>query len=347
MEEDISINEDLYEQVLIDVDPGQEPLRIDKFIMGRMERVTRNKVQIAIRAGTVLVNDKKVKPNHKVKPLDRLRILLPKLEDSEQKVLPENIPLEIIYEDEYLLVVNKSSGMVVHPGHGNKNGTLVNALTYHLQRDDIPILPGNTHDRPGLVHRLDMDTSGLMVIAKTDYAMSHLAQQFFDHNIERTYHALVWGNFDEPKGVIDEFIGRDMRNRTVRSVHPDDADGAKSATTHYEVLEDMYYVSLIKCKLETGRTHQIRVHMKYKNHPVFCDAKYGGNRVVKGTVYTKYKKFVENCFKICPRQALHAKSLGFIHPKTEEKMFFESELPDDMSNLLEKWRSYFIGKSPD
>ena len=337
-------DESVHDQIIIKADKGQGLLRVDKFIMNRIEYATRNKVQKAIKAGSVLVNDKPVKPNHKIKPHDVVKILQEKKEGNEDKIVPENIPLDIIYEDEYLMVIYKPSGMVVHPGFGNRSGTLVHAIAYHLQRDDIPVLPGNSMDRPGLVHRLDKNTSGLMVIAKTEFAMSHLAKQFFDHDIDRTYHALVWGNFEEDNGTVEAYIGRHPRQRVIMSVHEDDSLGAKHAVTHYEVLEDLYYVSLIKCQLETGRTHQIRVHMNSIGHPVFNDDKYDGDRVVKGTVYTKYKQFVENCFKLCPRQALHAKSLGFIHPHTEEKMFFDSELPDDMSKALEKWRSYFINK---
>ena len=337
--------EDTHEMTIIEVDKGQSPLRVDKFIMNRVEHTTRNKVQTAIKAGTVLVNDKTVKPNHKVKPLDTIKILLEKQDRENTHITPENIPLDIVYEDEHLMVINKPAGMVVHPGYGNKTGTLVHAILYHLQRDDIPVLPGNAIDRPGLVHRLDKDTSGLMVIAKTEYAMSHLAKQFFDHDIDRTYNALVWGNFEETEGTVDEHIGRHPRHRTIMAVHPHDSMGAKHAVTHFKVIEDMYYVSLIQCNLETGRTHQIRVHMQHTGHPVFSDSKYGGDSIVKGTVYSKYKQFVENCFKLCPRQALHAKSIGFVHPHTEKKMHFNSELPEDMHMVLEKWKSYFIHKS--
>jgi 23S rRNA pseudouridine1911/1915/1917 synthase len=345
MKEEEVLTEDTHELTIIDVDKGQSPLRVDKFIMNRVEHTTRNKVQIAIKAGTVLVNDKKVKPNHKVKPFDKIKILIERHSDQAHKIVPEDIPLEIVFEDEYLMVINKPSGMVVHPGFGNKTGTLVHAIAHHIQRDDIPVLPGNEIDRPGLVHRLDKDTSGLMVIAKTEYAMSYLAKQFFDHEIERTYNTLVWGNFEETEGTVDAYIGRHPRHRTIMAVHPDDSEGAKNATTHYKVLEDLYYVSLIECRLETGRTHQIRVHMNHIGHQVFSDAKYDGDRVVKGTVYTKYKQFVENCFKLCPRQALHARSIGFVHPHTEERMFFSSELPEDITLVLKKWRSYFNTKS--
>ena len=340
MEINTENTEDLYEHQQIKVDSGQEPLRIDKFLMNRIERVTRNKVQLAIRVGNVLVNKKEIKPNYRVRPNDVISILLSTERDVDGKVEPENIPLNVVYEDEYLLVVNKPAGMVVHPGFGNKTGTLVNALAYYLQREDIPILPGNRSDRPGLVHRLDKQTSGLMVIAKEEYTLSHLAKQFFDRTIERSYSALVWGTFDQEKGTVNEYIGRHPRNRLLMTVYEDQSAG-KNATTHYEVLEDFYYVSLIRCQLETGRTHQIRVHMKYLKHPVFADDKYDGARIVKGTVHGKYKKFVENCFKLCGRQALHAKSIGFQHPKTNEKMKFESELPDDFAKVLVKWREYF------
>ena len=340
METDTSINDEFYDHQTIKVDKGQEPLRIDKFLMNRLERVSRNKVQIAIRAGNVVVNEKEVKPNHKIKPYDSISIVFPKESPSDSKVEPENIPLDIIYEDEYLMVINKPAGMVVHPGYGNKSGTLVNAVAYHLKRDDIPVFPGNAIDRPGLVHRLDKNTSGLMLIAKEEYTLSHLARQFFDHTIERSYKALVWGNFDESHGTVNQYIGRHARDRLLMTVYEDESVG-KSAVTHFEVLEDLYYVSLIKCTLETGRTHQIRVHMKYIKHPVFADNKYGGDRILKGTIYSKYKQFVQNCFKLCDRQALHAKSIGFVHPIEGEKMFFDSELPEDFSGVLEKWRGYF------
>ncbi len=340
METDATINDEFYEHQTIKVDKGQEPLRIDKFLMNRLERVSRNKVQIAIRAGNVVVNEKEVKPNHRVKPHDSISIIFPKETHSDGKVEPENIPLDIIYEDEYLMVINKPAGMVVHPGYGNKSGTLVNAVAYHLKRDDIPVLPGNAIDRPGLVHRLDKNTSGLMLIAKEEYTLSHLARQFFDHSIERSYNTLVWGNFDEPQGTVNQYIGRHQRDRLLMTVYEDESVG-KSAVTHFEVLEDLYYVSLIDCQLETGRTHQIRVHMKYLKHPVFADNKYGGDRIVKGTIYSKYKQFVQNCFKLCDRQALHAKSIGFVHPVKGERMLFDSELPEDFSRVLEKWRGYF------
>jgi len=338
-------DENIHQQTILTVPNDQEPLRVDKYIMLHVENTTRSKVQTAIKAGTVLVNDKAVKPNHKVKPKEIIKVLLENTSSDVHRVSPENIPLDIVYEDEYVMVIYKPAGMVVHPGFGNKSGTLVHAIAYHLQRDDIPVLPGNAIDRPGLVHRLDKDTSGLMVIAKTEFAMSHLAKQFFDHDIDRTYHALVWGNFDEIEGTIEAYIGRHPKQRVIMSTHEDDSLGAKHAITHYKVLEDMYYVSVIECRLETGRTHQIRVHMSNERHPVFNDEKYDGARVVKGTVYTKYKQYVENCFKLCPRQALHAKSLGFVHPHTGEKMFFDSELPDDMTAVIEKWRAYFTNKA--
>lgn len=329
-------NDDLYVQHKIIVDPGQSPLRIDKFLMTRLERITRNKIQNAAKAGAILVDGKPVKSNYKIKPSQTITIVLDKPR-PEYEVIAEDIPIKIIHEDEDLLVVYKEPGMVVHPGIGNRSGTLVNALAYYFK--NLPVMEGNMPDRPGLVHRIDKNTSGLLVIAKNDYAMSHLAKQFFDHSIERTYQALVWGTFDERSGTIEGNIGRHPRDRKVMHVY-DEGEGGKHAITHYRVLEDLYYVSLVECKLETGRTHQIRVHMKSIGHPLFNDDKYGGNRVVKGTVFSKYKQFVNNCFDVIPRHALHAKSLGFVHPKSGEFMKFESDLPDDMQAILNKWKHY-------
>ncbi len=338
--EDLNGQDDYYEHYHISVDPGQEQLRIDKYLMNRLEKVSRNRLQQAIKAGAIKVNDKNVKSNYKVRPKDEIKVILPSDPNAVGEVIPENIPLDIVYEDESLMVINKQAGLVVHPGTGNRSGTLVNALMHHYQHTELPVMPSNSPDRPGLVHRLDKDTTGLMVIAKTEFAMSHLAAQFFDHSIERRYQAIVWGGFDESGGTVTGHIGRHPTDRMRMHTYPEGETG-KHAVTHYKVLRDYFYVSLIECQLETGRTHQIRVHMNYLNHPVFNDNRYEGDRIRKGTVYTKYKQFVENCFTLCPRQALHAKVLGFIHPETEEKMLFESELPQDMQDVLAKWEAYY------
>ncbi len=325
------------------VDKGQEPMRIDKFLMGRIEKVSRNRVQTAIKTGAILVNEGMIKANYKVRPNDIIKLLLPKDPSEQHEILPEDIPIEVVYEDDAILVLNKQAGLVVHPGIGNYRGTLVNALVHHFQRRDLPVLPSNTADRPGLVHRIDKDTTGLMVVAKTEYAMTHLAKQFFDHTVERRYQALVWGNFEEEKGTITGHIGRNPSNRFQMKVF-EEGDIGKHAVTHYKVLEDFYYVSLVECQLETGRTHQIRAHMKHVGHPLFADTKYGGNEIRKGTVYTKYKQYVMNCLKLCPRQCLHAGTLGFMHPEKEEMVRFEAPIPDDMAQVLEKWRNYFKSK---
>jgi 23S rRNA pseudouridine1911/1915/1917 synthase len=332
-------SDEWYEHFSVKVDPGQTPVRIDKFVFDKMEQTSRNRIQNAIKAGAILVNDKLVKSNYKVRPNDYIKVILPKPPEDQFEITPENIPLDIRYEDDDLLVVYKAPGMVVHPGVGNYSGTLVNALAYYFKQTDLPILEGNRLDRPGLVHRIDKNTSGLLVIAKTDFAMTHLASQFFDHSIEREYMALVWGNFDDAKGTIEGNIGRHPRERKKMCVFENGEEG-KHAVTHYELLEDLYYVSLVKCNLETGRTHQIRVHMSHIGHPIFNDDRYGGDRVVKGTVFSKYKQFVANCFDMLPRHALHARSLGFIHPRTKEFMKFEAEAPEDFQATLNKWRSY-------
>ena len=310
-------------------------MRIDKFLMDRVPNATRTKIQDGIHNGFVLVNEKPVKPNYKVHPADVITISLPE-PPRDTDVKPENIPLDIVFEDEHLLVVNKPAGMVVHPAYQNWEGTLVNALVYHFQ--NLPQLPNND-GRPGLVHRIDKDTSGLLVIAKSEVAMTHLAKQFFDHSIERTYNAIVWGIPDPTEGTIDVNVGRSLKDRRVTAAFPK-GDFGRHAITHYKVLQDLRYVSLIECKLETGRTHQIRAHMKYLGHPIFNDETYGGNEVMKGTVFSKYKQFVENCFKVIPRQALHARTLGFIHPATHEFLQFESPLPADFKEVLEKWEHY-------
>ena len=339
MKEDIE--EQLYEQFDIVTDPGQKPVRIDKFLMDKLQNSSRNQIQNAIKKGRILVDGQQIKSNYKIRPKESITVMLDR-PIEEFKVVPENIPLRIEYEDDDLMVVYKEAGMVVHPGTGNRNGTLVNALAYYF-KDTLPVMDGNAPDRPGLVHRIDKDTSGLLVVAKSEEAMTGLAKQFFDHSIERKYQALVWGNFNEESGTIEGNIGRHPRDRKVMTVFPDGDEG-KDAVTHYKVLEDLYYVSLIECELETGRTHQIRAHMKSLHHPLFNDVKYGGDKIVKGTVFSKYRSFVQNCFEIIPRQALHAKSLGFIHPITSEEMFFETELPNDITAVLEKWRHYVANR---
>lgn len=331
----IELDESLFEHYNIKVDPKQELMRIDKFLMDRLPNVTRNKVQQAIKDGFVKVNKNSIKPNYRVHPQDEIRIALPE-PPRDSDVKPENIPLNIIYEDSELLIVNKEAGMVVHPAHMNWEGTLVNALAYHFQQ--LPEMEGN-EGRPGLVHRIDKDTSGLLVIAKTEKAMTHLAKQFFDHSIERTYYALVWGELTEDEGTIDVNLGRSFKDRRITDAFPD-GDFGRTAITHYKVLKRLRYVTLIQCNLETGRTHQIRAHMKYLGHPLFNDATYGGDKILKGTKFSKYKSFVDNCFKILPRQALHAKSLGFRHPATNNHVQFDSELPADFTQLLEKWEHY-------
>jgi len=338
MLEDLEQSE-LFEHYRIVADKGQGLLRLDKFLFNRLEKVSRNKIQIAVKAGNVLVNGEAVKSNYRVKPEDAIAVVLP-YPHHEYELVAENIPLNILYEDEHLLVVNKEAGMVVHPGHGNYTGTLVNALAWHLQ--DLPLFQSGEM-RPGLVHRIDKDTSGLLVIAKTEMALNKLARQFFDRTTRRTYQAVVWGSFTEPEGTITGHIGRSVRDRLKMQVFPD-GDNGKPAVTHYSVLEKLGYVSLIECRLETGRTHQIRAHMEFIGHPVFNDERYGGNRILRGTVYTRYKQYVENCFAILPRHALHAKSLGFRHPETGLDMFFESDLPADMLALIHKWRNYIGGR---
>lgn len=328
-------DDELFEHHRIVADPKQALLRVDKFLMDRLPNVTRSKIQNGIHAGFVKVNDKSIRPNYRVHPNDVIIIAFPE-PPRDTEVKPENIPLDIVYEDDALMVINKPAGMVVHPAYQNWSGTLVNALTYHFQQ--LPLMPGN-EGRPGLVHRIDKDTSGLLVIAKTEIAMTSLAKQFFDHSIERTYWALVWGEPDPDHGTIHVNIGRSPKDRRITVAFPDGTMG-RNSITHYKVLKPLRYVSLVECKLETGRTHQIRAHMKYMGHPLFNDEMYGGHEIVKGTVFAKYKQFVTNCFKILPRQALHAKTLGFVHPVTKEKVFFDSELPNDMQQVIEKWEHY-------
>ncbi|MEO8109782.1 MAG: RluA family pseudouridine synthase [Ginsengibacter sp.] len=330
-------NEELFERLTIVSAKGQEPLRIDKFLMNRIEGATRNKIQQAIEAGRVLVNEKTVKSNYKVRPEDKIIVYDTYLPDSSE-IVPENIPFKIVFEDEDLMVVDKEAGMVVHPGSGNPGGTLVNAVAYYLKQKS-PTINEEELARFGLVHRIDKNTSGLLVMAKTPKAMTDLARQFFDHTVHRRYVALVWGDFEEEEGTINAHVGRHQRFRKLFTAYPE-GDHGKEAITHYKVLQKFNYVTLIECRLETGRTHQIRVHMQYIGHPLFNDNTYGGDRIVKGTVFTKYKQFVENCFILCPRHALHAQELGFIHPATKQQMSFESPLPADMADVIEKWRKY-------
>ncbi len=329
------LDDELFEHHRIVADAGQTLLRIDKFLMDRLPNVTRTKIQNGIHDGFVKVNDKPIKPNYKVHPDDVITVSFPE-PPRDTDVKPENIPLNIVFEDEHVLIVNKVAGMVVHPAFQNWTGTLVNALTYHFQ--NLPQMIGN-EGRPGLVHRIDKDTSGLLVIAKTEIAMISLAKQFFDHSIERTYQAIVWGVPEPTEGTINVNVGRSLKDRRITTAFPD-GDFGRTAITHYKLLKDLRYVSLIECKLETGRTHQIRAHMKFLGHPIFNDETYGGNTPLKGTVFTKYKQFVDNCFKIIPRQALHAKTLGFIHPATKKFIQFDSDLPDDFKEVMEKWEHY-------
>lgn len=330
-------SDELYQRFSFVVDRGQEPLRIDKFLMNRIEGGTRNKLQQAINNGFVLVNDKEVKQNYKIKGGDTIVVFSDASPESTD-VVPEKIPLNIVYEDEAVLVINKPAGMVVHPGSGNYSGTLLNGVAYYL-REKNPDLTEETLPRFGLVHRIDKNTSGLLVLAKNDKAMRHLAKQFYDHTVRRQYLALVWGDVEEEEGTVIAHVGRNLRYRKLFEAYPE-GDHGKEAITHFSVAERFNYVTLVQCVLETGRTHQIRVHMKHIGHPLFNDDFYGGDRIVKGTIFSKYKQFVDNCFVICPRQALHAKTLGFIHPSTGKEIFFESELPDDMAKVIEKWRNY-------
>jgi len=332
-------SDEFFDHIEIKIDPKQSPIRIDKFLMDRMERATRNRIQNAIRSGSIRVDNKEVKPNFKVKPGQVISAVVPRPPGEGVGVVPQRIPLDIRYEDEDLLVLYKPPGLVVHPGPGHHRGTLVNGLAYYFGKYNAPIVEGNYQDRLGLVHRIDKNTSGLLVIAKSDYAMTHLAKQFFNHTIERTYYALVWGEPELDAGTITGNVGRHPRFRQLFTVFPEGESG-KWAVTHYKVLERLYYVSLVQCNLETGRTHQIRVHMQYLGHPLFNDERYGGDRIVKGTVFSKYKEFVERCFTLLPRHGLHAKSLGFVHPTTGEQMHFDSDLPKDFEDALEEWRGY-------
>ena len=337
--EELGESSELYEHHRIVADKGQGALRIDKFLFHKLENVSRSKIQNAAQAGNILVNEKAVKPNYKVKPLDLISVVFPH-PPYEFQLIPQEIPLNIVYEDDYLIVVDKEAGLVVHPGHGNYEGTLVNGLLYHLK--DIPLFQKGEM-RPGLVHRIDKNTSGLLVVAKTELALNHLAKQFYERTTKRRYQAIVWGSFNDEEGTITGNIGRSPKDRMKMFVFPEGEDG-KHAVTHYKVLEELGYVSLVECRLETGRTHQIRVHMEYIGHPILNDDRYGGDRILKGTTFTKYKQFVHNCFSIMPRHALHARSLGFIHPHTGEEMYFESPLPSDMTEVVEKWRVYISSR---
>lgn len=339
--EDVPLADEFYEHHEIVADPKQGLIRLDKFLNDRLANRSRNKVQNAIRAGSVKVDDREVKPNYKVKPGNVITIVLPKSLEEVYEITPQNIPLEIVYEDADVLVVNKPYGLAVHPGVGIPNGTLVNAIAWHLQEEmkKLPVKEGNEPNRAGIVHRIDKDTTGLMVIAKNDYAMTHLAKQFYDHTIERKYWALVWGDMERDHGTVRGSIGRNPNDRRLFMVFPDEEDG-KWAVTHWRVLERFYYCTLVECQLETGRTHQIRVHMKSIGHTLFGDPRYGGNQILKGTLYSKYKQFVENLLAVLPRQALHAKVLGFIHPTTKQHVSFESPLPEDMQTVIDRWRMY-------
>lgn len=325
----------MYEHFAIVVDKGQSPMRVDKFLCERMSDRSRSRIQAAADAGNVLVGDKPVKSSYKVKPLDRISVVLP-YPMRVLEIIPEDIPLDIVYEDDDVIVVNKRAGMVVHPGFGNYTGTLVNALTWHLR--DLPLFRDGDM-RAGLVHRIDKNTSGLLVVAKSEGSHAYLAKQFFDHTIERRYIALVWGNMEADEGTVTGNIALSVKDRLKMAVYDDPAIG-KHAVTHYRVLKRFGYVTLIECRLETGRTHQIRVHMEHIGHPLFNDERYGGDVILRGTTFAKYKQFIDNCFDMLPRQALHAKTLGFVHPRTRELMRFDSELPDDMASVIAKWEGY-------
>ncbi|MCH4896527.1 RluA family pseudouridine synthase [Marinilabiliaceae bacterium JC040] len=341
-EVDVRDENNMYEHFRVEVDPGQALLRIDKFLNDRMPNTSRSKIQDAADNGNVMVNGEAVKSNYKVKPLDVITIEL-SFPKREITIIPQDIPLDIVYEDDQLIVVNKPAGLVVHPSYGHYSGTLVNALAWHLK--DNPMFKDETDPRPGLVHRIDKNTSGLLVIAKTDHAKTHLGLQFFNKTSKRKYVALCWGNLKEESGTIIGNIGRNFKNRKIMDVFPEGGEYGKHAVTHYKVLERLGYVNKIECVLETGRTHQIRAHFKSIGHPLFNDIEYGGDLILKGTTFTKYKQFVQNCFKACPRHALHAKTLGFIHPTTGEEMLFNSEIPDDMNDLFDRWRNYIANRN--
>jgi 23S rRNA pseudouridine1911/1915/1917 synthase len=338
-EEELFENQELYEHHRFVADPGQSMLRIDKYLFTRLENTSRTRIQSAANAGNILVNNSPVRPSYKVKPGDIVQIVLPD-PPREIELIPENIPLSIVYEDDDVIVVNKEAGMVVHPAYGNYSGTLVNALMWHFK--DLPLFSSGEL-RPGLVHRIDKNTSGILVIAKNELALNKLSKQFYDRTTDRKYVALVWGTPDPPEGTITGHVGRNIRDRKIMQVFPDGSQG-KPAITHYRVLEDLGYISMVECKLETGRTHQIRVHLSHFKHPLFNDGEYGGDRILKGTTFSKYQQFIKNCFSILPRQALHARSLSFDHPVTRKRLSFESEIPDDMVKVIDKWRKYISGR---
>jgi 23S rRNA pseudouridine1911/1915/1917 synthase len=334
LDDNVDQDSELYEHFSIEVDKGQTALRIDKFLSIKMPNASRNRIQNAIEAASVLVNGQPVKSSYKVKALDLIQIVLAH-PPRDTEIKPENIPLNIVYEDDDVILINKPAGMVVHPGYNNYTGTLVNALAFHF--DNMPQLPGN-EGRPGLVHRIDKNTSGLLIIGKNEYSLNFLAKQFYEHSIERTYLALAWGSVPE-SGSIEGYIGRSLKDRKIQAIYNEEQYG-KWTKTHYKCLEDLHYVSLVECKLETGRTHQIRAHFKHLGHPLFNDETYGGDKILKGMIFSKYEQFVKNAFDLLPRQALHAKTLGFIHPRTKKKMFFDTELPEDFNLCLNKWRNY-------
>jgi len=339
-EEEPIDQQELYEHYRFTADAGQSALRIDKFLSVRIENTSRTRIQNAANAGNILVNNLPVKPNYKVKPGDIVQVVLPS-PPREIELIPQDIPLNIVYEDDNVIVVNKEAGMVVHPAYGNYTGTLVNALMWHFK--DLPLFQTGEL-RPGLVHRIDKDTSGILVMAKNEISLNRLSKQFYDRTTDRKYIALIWGTPDPAEGTITGNVGRNIVDRKIMQVFPDGKQG-KPAITHYRVIEDLGYISMVECKLETGRTHQIRVHFSYIKHPLFNDDEYGGDRILKGTTFSKYQQFVKNCFKILPRQALHAKSLAFDHPVTGKRMSFASELPSDMQQVIEKWRAYIAGRN--
>lgn len=349
--EDQDDDQEMFEHLKLTVDKGQQLLRVDKYLKSKTQNATRSKIQESAENGNILVNNKPVKSNYKVKPFDEISVVFA-YPPREKELVAEDLPITIVYEDDDLVIVNKQPGMVVHPAHGHHSGTLVNALVYHFQNLPVSKTGGTlakkkvdaekTSLRPGLVHRLDKNTSGIMVVAKSETAMVKLAKDFFDRNLDRIYYALVWGDFDEDEGTITGNIGRHLKDRKKMDVFPTDSEYGKHAITHYKVLERFGYVTLIECKLETGRTHQIRAHLKYAGHPLFNDDTYGGDRILKGTTFSKYKQFVNNCFNVLPRHALHAKSLGFNHPGTGKYIHFDSELPDDMESVITKWRGYSV-----
>jgi 23S rRNA pseudouridine1911/1915/1917 synthase len=338
-EEDNQDQQELFEHYRFIIDPGQSVLRIDKFLCLRLESTSRTRIQNAANAGNILANNKPVKPNYKVKPGDVVQVVLP-VPPREIDLIPQDIPINIVYEDDDVVVVNKEAGMVVHPAYGNYTGTLVNALMWHFR--ELPLFQSGEL-RPGLVHRIDKDTSGILVIAKNEFSLNRLSKQFYDRTTDRKYIALIWGTLQPREGTITGNVGRNIRDRKIMQVFSDGSQG-KTAVTHYKVLEDLGYVSLVECKLETGRTHQIRVHFSYIKHPIFNDDEYGGDQILKGTTFAKYQQFVKNCFKILPRQALHAKSLAFDHPVSGKRLSFDSDLPEDMTQVIEKWRNYTSGR---